>query len=598
MTASNDSKTAVSADLAAQRDYAQKAVQEGFDFGLTVADAFVRGIRDIGYIDTGRALDELIDNSIQAEANKIIVTFGFEGKSDNKPSSIAVVDNGHGMDPLMIRLSAIWGGTHRENNRHGFGRYGYGLPSASVSQGRRFTVFSLVESGRLHAVTLDLDEVTAGVHTNDGKITMPEGAPARLPKWLSSEIRERFGSELEHGTVILLEKLDRVSWKTKTTLERHLLQGIGTTYRSYLRQTTIWVGDKRVEPVDPLFTTPGYRFYDLDTDRAEGLDPHSFDVRDTETRESLGTIKVRYSFMPPTFARVDKSVERGTNNARLPIMADHNGIIVLREGRQIDVVSQRPWLSVNNDDRYWGVEIDVPATLDEEMAITTSKQRVILSERLWEILKKEGVLANIQALRRRYDDAKAELRAAREEAESEPRASEKAMEASEKFKPKTPETPELRKRSQAAFEGEVDRRSRESGVSREHVERQLEAETKERKYRVASEALPGAPFYRVEQLGPQRVLYFNTAHRFYRDVYAGPDSNPRLRSAIEVLLFSIGTCELGAVDDRLVFYETERGAWSVELNTALAELAKVDVPDEERPTAAEERELVEMTSQE
>src|SRR5205807_8135341 len=137
----------------------------------------------------------------------------------------------------------------------------------------------------------------------------------------------------------------------------------------------------------PLFITPGYRFYDLDSDRAEALEPHSFEVKDAETREPLGTVKVRYSSMPPSFARIDKAVERGKNNARFPIMADHNGIVVLREGRQIDVVSQRPWLSVNNDDRYWGVEIDVPATLDEEMAITTSKQRVILSDRMWTLLK-------------------------------------------------------------------------------------------------------------------------------------------------------------------------------------------------------------------
>lgn len=588
----------ISADLAAQRDYAKRKVDEGFDFGLTIADAFVRGIRDIGYRDTGRALDELIDNAIQAEASKVLVAFGFEGDSESKPTSIAVVDNGHGMDEVMVRLSAIWGGTHRENDRSGFGRYGYGLPSAAVSQGKRFTVFSLVEGGQLYAVTLDLDDVTDGVHTQNGKITMPEAKRANLPSWLADEIVERFGKELDHGTVVLIEKLDRPSWKTKIALERNLLQGIGVTYRNFLRQVAIWVGDKRVEPVDPLFITPGYRFYDLDEDRAEALDPHSFEVRDADSRESLGTIKVRYAYMPPTFARVDKSVERGKNNARLPIMSDHNGIVVLREGRQIDVVSQPPWLRVNNDDRYWGVEIDVPATLDEEMAITTSKQRVILSERLWQILEKEGVLANISELRGRYDADKARLKAARETGEEEAKASETAMEGSEKYKPKTPQTPEGRRRSKEAFDREVDRRTQESGMPRDQVERQLESETKERKYRVdTSEELKGAPFFRVAQVGPQKVLYLNTAHRFYRDVYGGPESTEWFRSALEVLLFSIGSGELGAEDDRLVFYETERGVWSTELNAALAELAKVEVPQEERPTEEEERELVELAEQ-
>jgi hypothetical protein len=579
--------TSISTDLAAQREYARRKLDEGFDFGLTVADAFVRGIRDIGYRDTGRALDELIDNAIQAEATKILVTFGFGDDSDAKPTAIAIVDNGHGMDPEMIRLSAIWGGTHRENDRKGFGRYGYGLPSSCVSQGQRFTVYSLVEGGRIHAVTLDLQDITEGKLTNSesGRIVVPEAKPAELPDWLSAQIVERFGAELNQGTAVVIEKLDpgRLTWKTKTALERNLLQGIGTTYRNFLRQTTIWVTDKRVDPIDPLFTTPGYRFYDLDEDRAEALENHSFEVKDADSRQSLGTIKVRYSSMPPTFARVDKTVERGKNNPRLAVMADHNGIIVLREGRQIDVVAQRPHLTVNNDDRYWGCEIDVPATLDEEMAITTSKQRVILSERIWNLLKEQGVLANIAALRRRYDEEKAKARTAREQQEREQRASEQAMAASDKFETeKTPDTPERRRKSKENFDREVERRSRVSGVPRAEIEQQLEVETVERPYRLATESLVGAPFFRVEQVGPQKVLWLNTAHRFYKDVYAGPDSSPRMRAGLEVVLFAIGACEIGAEDDRLTFYETERGAWSARLNSALAQLEKIDAPSEER----------------
>jgi hypothetical protein len=576
----------ISKDLAAQREYAQLKLDEDFDFGLTVADAFVRGIRDIGYRDTGRALDELIDNALQAEATKILVTFGFGPESDAKPNAIAVIDNGHGMDPEMIRLSTIWGGTHRENDRTGFGRYGYGLPSSCVSQGQRFTVYSLVEGERMHAVTLDLQEITEGKLTSsDGRIVVPEAEAAELPEWLATEIAERFGAALSHGTAVVIEKLDpgRLSWKTKTALERNLLQGIGTTYRNFLRQATIWVGDKRVDPIDPLFTTPGYRFYDLDEDRAEALEPHSFEVKDADTRQPLGTIKVRYSFMPPTFARVDKTVERGKNNPRLAVMSDHNGIVVLREGRQIDVASRGPWLSVNNDDRYWGVEVDVPATLDEEMSITTSKQRVILSERIWNLLKEQGVRDNIIALRRRYDEEKAKARTAREELESEQRASEQAMAASDKFEPeKIPDTPERRRKSKEAFDREVERRSRVSGMPRDEVERQLEVETTDRPYRLETESLVGAPFFRVEQVGPQKVLYLNTTHRFYKDVYAGPDSSPRMRAGLEVVLFAIGACEIGAEDDRQTFYETERGAWSARLNSALAQLEKIDAAPEER----------------
>ena len=584
--------TQVNGDLAAQRKYAKGKAEEGFDFGLTVADAFVRGIRDIGYRDTGRALDELIDNALQADASKMLLTFGYDSTSDAKPTSIAVADNGHGMDPEMLRLAVIWGGTHRENDRTGFGRYGYGLPSACVSQGQRFTVFSKVEGGPLTAITLDLEEIGDGHFTDEGgRIVVPPSQPSQLPKWVMRQIREQLGIEdFERGTVVVIEKLDRLSWKTKKGLERHLLQGIGTTYRNFLRHTGIWVGEKRVTAVDPLFTTPGYRFYDLDSDRAEALEEHSFEVKDPDTRKPVGTVKVRYSSMPPTFARVDKDVERGKNNARFEIMAAHNGIIVMREGRQIDVVSQRPWLSVNNDDRYWGCEIDLPATLDEEMSITTSKQRVILSERMWTLLREQGVLANIAALRRRYDDEKAEAKVKREQSKR-ARESEQAMSAAEKFRTeKTPDTPERKRKREAALAREIERRAQESGVAEDQVKSQVEAEVKENRYKVVEESLKGAPFFRVEQVGPQKVLYLNTAHRFYRDVYAGDDSTPRLRAALEIVLFAIGVGEIDAEEDRLLFYETERGAWSTQLDLALAQFEKIDSGVEVRPRGEDQAE--------
>jgi hypothetical protein len=518
------------------------------------------------------------------------VTFGFDKSSDAKPTSIAIVDNGHGMDPDMLRLAVIWGGTHRENDRHGFGRYGYGLPSSCVSQGQRFTVFSLVEGGELHAITLDLEEIGDGRYTDEnGRIVVPAAHPASLPKGIAKAIRDQLGiDQFEHGTVVLIEKLDRLSWKTRTGLERHLLQGIGVTYRNFLRHTGIWVGDKRVEPVDPLFTTPGYRFYDLDEERAEALEDQSFEVKDPDTRKSIGTVKVRYSSIPPSFARVDKSVERGKNNARFEILADHNGIIVMREGRQIDVVHQRPWLSVNNDDRYWGCEIDLPATLDEEMSITTSKQRVILSERIWNLLQEKGVLANIVALRKRYDEEKAEARTKREKNAS-AQAAGQAMAASEKFRTdKAPETPERRQKSEQALEREIDRRTDESGVDRETVKAKVEQEVRETPYKIAEESLKGAPFFRVEQVGPQKVLHLNKAHRFYRDIYGGPESTPRLRAAIQVVLFSFGVGEIDADGDRLLFLETERGAWSARLENALAQFETIDAADEVREDGEEE----------
>ena len=71
--------------------------------------------------------------------------------------------------------------------------------------------------------------------------------------------------------MVLWSKLDRLTWKTATKLEVELLQHFGLAYRNYLRQTRIVVNGKTAEPVDPLFTTPGYRFYDFGGQRANAL---------------------------------------------------------------------------------------------------------------------------------------------------------------------------------------------------------------------------------------------------------------------------------------------------------------------------------------
>src|SRR3546814_13786316 len=82
--------------------------------------------------------------------------------------------------------------SHRENDRAGLGRYGYGLPCASVSLGRRFTVYSKVADGGIHSVTLDLDALSEGAYTDQGgDIIVPAPVEAELPDFVSERSEER-----------------------------------------------------------------------------------------------------------------------------------------------------------------------------------------------------------------------------------------------------------------------------------------------------------------------------------------------------------------------------------------------------------------------
>ncbi len=575
----------VSADLQAQREFAAQYEKEKGDFSLMVAGAFARGMRSIGYKNTGTAIDELIDNSIQGEASNVHVVFGF-GRDPNKPSAIAVVDDGHGIPATMARLAVMWGGTHREDSRSGFGRFGFGLPSASVSQGRRFTVYSQVEGEPLLGITVDLDDIGEGKYTDaSGRVQVPQPKAAVLPDFVRAYIKNTIKQQFTHGTVVVIEKLDNLTWKTTSHLQRNLLEHFGVMYRNYLRQVKLWVQGEPVYAVDPLFITPGFRHYVIenDPDRAEPLPPLEFEVKNPDTDESLGIVKVRFAYMPPTFLRMPEAKlnpRAKRNNARLKIRSDNNGLIVLRNGRQIDVLTRGGgWLLVNNDDRYCGMEVDFPAALDEELSITTSKQQVTLSDRLWNILKEQGVLKALRDMRGRYDREKKLIETTQDNGETPDakRASELAMEDAERFKTEKPSGDPVKraKKAEENLNQEAQRRAQEAGLPFEPVKRELEVETKGHPYKVHLIEAPGGWFFEVKQLGGQKALFLNTAHRFFTDVHGAPDVTPRLRAALETLLFVIGDCELDASDDRQDFYQAERMLWSTRLNTALSRLGQI-----------------------
>ena len=565
-----------SKDLQRQRDYVGQLTASGFQFSLVAASAFVRGMRDSGYKSTATALDELVDNAIQGQADEVDVVMGYAKDNDSrkKIDYLAVTDNGHGMDPDMIRVAVVWGGTHREGDRTGFGRYGFGLASASVSIAERFTVYSRVPGGDWHYVTVDLRDISAGKCTD--KKTGATVAPKAIKGTPPEAILARPES-VKHGTVVLLEQLDRLTpgFVTSAKFQEKMLEHLGLYYRGLLRSVRMRVvdparptGAKVVEPVDPLFLTPGARFYDESDVRAVALPETVFPVKGHDTGEAKGTVRIRYSYLPPGFQKNAKG--------RLNVMKENNGIIVMRAGRQVDVLTRVPFTTFVNYDRNWVVEIDFEPTLDEYFGVTTNKQQITISEAMWDILKERGLGSAITALRRRYKEDKSAEGAAADSGKK--KASEEAMKEAEKYRTrKRPaQSPDREARAQKRLEEEINKRAKATGKRAEEIRADLE----QADFKVVYESMPGAPFYRMEQVGGLRELRINTAHRFYSDVYNGPSTTPQVRSSLEALLFVLGECELSAREELQRFYERERGQWSTEMATLLDILDRNDAVED------------------
>ena len=137
-----------------------------FDFVPTALA--VNAMRDNGYKNAAYAIEELIDNSIQAGA-KSVELLCVESEEQlvqrrrRRIRQVAVLDNGAGMDAEVLRQAIQFGNGTRLNDRSGIGRFGMGLPSASISQCRRLEVWTW-QSGSdrpLHTY-LDLGEIERG----------------------------------------------------------------------------------------------------------------------------------------------------------------------------------------------------------------------------------------------------------------------------------------------------------------------------------------------------------------------------------------------------------------------------------------------------
>jgi len=595
----------INADLQRQRDYVKYLDDRKFEYGLVLAHTFVKGMRDIGYKSTAYALNELSDNAIQASAKSIHVAFGYlpGNPTHKRPDTLAVIDDGHGMDPGMIRASVLWGGTHRHDDRKGFGRYGYGLPSACVSIGKRFSVFSRVEGGSWYKVTVDLDEIERHFANMQSSVRAEEPKAAEPPDWVRAYIGSHY-RKFTAGTVILIEKIDRLDYWPTDKLRAELRQDFGVTYRNFLRSVTMTVDGEIVEPTDPLFLTEGFRYYDVDQDRAEGLPPSEIPITSKESGDSLGVIKVRYSYMAPSFLRVEADKKRpegrGTKpNARMKVRKANNGLIVLRQGRQIDVVSSKcPWTTFQNNDKYLGIEVDFPPTLDEEFTITTSKQQIEIKPRIWDLLEQHGVYRNIKAMRARWDKENNELKHKDEDTEGK-RPSETAMESARPKFAQVPaeQTPAQKQKSEDNLNREVDKLAAQTGLPKPEAKVIVEAKTNSQKFKVEYFDAPGAPFYRVEPRGAQVVLLINKGHLFYNELYASPFSTPHVRYALEGLLFVMGDCELSANEDRQAYYEQERQAWSVNLSTVLRSMDTAEAARDAVASASEQAEANDLEKQ-
>jgi hypothetical protein len=158
-----------------------------YTFPLFNAAQALESQRRSGYRNTAAAARELVDNAIEAGATSIHICFGRpkQLKAHQRAESItavAVIDNGSGMIPKMAQYALSWGsGTHIDDP--GFiGKFGFGLPNASINQTRLVEVYTKTADAKVVAKAW-LDARKPKEH---GLQSIPDPVESELPPFVQT----------------------------------------------------------------------------------------------------------------------------------------------------------------------------------------------------------------------------------------------------------------------------------------------------------------------------------------------------------------------------------------------------------------------------
>ena len=361
----------------------------------------LESLRETGYKSTAYAISELIDNSIDAEANEIHLIAKEEhfpnipGRHKYQITEIGIIDDGLGFpkDTLDDCLS-IGFGTKKDtdSNKSSIGKFGYGLKGGSISQCRRFEVYSWNEGEKPYYCYMDLDDIKAG------NPFIPDVQERDLPIHFKPLAKEK-------GTLIVWQKLDEVDYKTTKGLFGTMIEDLSRIFRNFLddddtygrkREITMRAVDEKgkqkgevifLKANDPTYllkpnTLPDLKPGEVQSEHKLSLratneifEKYSKEVEYRDHNNELKTSKIEFIF---TIADTDIQALGGNSAVGVHYGKNDNGISFMRACREIEQ-SEKQIQGVTDSDprhRWWGAEIRFNRELDKLFGVDAAKQRI------------------------------------------------------------------------------------------------------------------------------------------------------------------------------------------------------------------------------
>jgi hypothetical protein len=552
---------------------------------LVAADTALLSLRSSGH-DYCSALGEVIDNSLQANANNIRCRIFKEKKKIGKNkratevvSQVAVGDDGDGMDKLTLNKSLMLGYSTRYNDRTGMGRFGVGAKMGGISQAKRIDIYSRQSAGDPWLFTyIDLDEIREG-----SMKYIPEPEETELPNDFIDLVGEK-------GTLVVWSKTDRLE-ETETgggrradTVKTDLVHYIARTFRRFLDSgISIELDGAPVYPHDPLFLMGSTRLHqDGKSDPLADVrvnEKFDFPVPSDPSRTSR--LEVTLTLLPKEFRRDRGS--GGNEFARERRITENEGISILRADREIFngyLRGVQPSQDGRPIDRFIGKEIRFEPDLDECFQVRNVKKGAEPIEGLRDKLK-EIIFRSVGTLRTEIQQYfnEVEKQTLQEEgihAEAEQIAAETARTARKPKAGKDTSEEEREKEIDKAAETltkEVPEEQRKKKKS------QVKAKIESQPITIIPESWPGKEFIEVKHLGLNSLVRLNMEHPFYTEVYAkliakekqDEDKESKemarlIRSGIDLLILGYARAE-GQYEDDVIsqFFDSFKTNWGLEL---------------------------------
>jgi hypothetical protein len=485
----------------------------------------IEGLRDTGY-DFNTALADIIDNSVDARASKILVQIHMDTEGE---ILISIADDGIGMGETELE-NAMTYGAESQANKSRLGKFGLGLKTASTAFCRRLSVISRGENGgKVQKLTWDLDHVR---DKRQWEVIQSEPTSEEID-WLEDACGEKT------GTLVVWEKVDRLlkDYDQPTGRPRRkALEKIKDSFKAHassVYQRFLDPGDARARRIDMLLNGEAISAWDPFCEKVSGTELVAQREVEVEYDGPGGdaSFKLRAFILPRREEFPNQTV---AEEARLSTKSQ--GIYVYRENRQIHAGDWMGMFSIEPHFNLLRVEFSFDHKLDDAFQVDIKKSRILLRDELFNFVKDQFLTAPRKAAEERYRQG--QKKKAKERATGAHDASNKSIRAKERDL----QTAEIVPIPGSNNEAEITNKSGRFRIK-------IPVTTAARPDEVNVQPVPSIDdglLWQPAIVDQHHAVQINTGHQYYSKVYVPNLALGVTIQGMDSLLWALVEAELGA----------------------------------------------------